>query len=102
MIPRIMPVDATMRDAFIGYALVRGPEHDESWVGPEDLATFDPAEEPAALALDEQGEVVGAASLMLRGYAGEGMARLRILHATETADQRQLPRRLGGCPGAYR
>jgi mycothiol synthase len=84
MSTRIVPVDASNTEAFIEYALERGPEFDESWVQPEDLATFDASKEPAALALGVTGETVGAASLMLGGYAEEGLARFRILNATDS------------------
>jgi ribosomal protein S18 acetylase RimI-like enzyme len=82
---RIVEVDAAMRDEFLAYAREHGPAHDDSYLAPEDVATFDPAAEPSALALDSSDTVVGAASVMLAGYETEGRGRFRILHAADEA-----------------
>ncbi|MBN2840176.1 MAG: GNAT family N-acetyltransferase [Coriobacteriia bacterium] len=79
----IVDVTAETRDLFIAYATARGPEHDDSFTRREDLLGFDPAHEPAAIALDAVGAVVGAASVMWEGYVEKSSARFRILHATD-------------------
>ncbi|MBN2840179.1 MAG: GNAT family N-acetyltransferase [Coriobacteriia bacterium] len=78
---RILHVDESLVDPFLGYARAYGARHDDSYLAPEDIARFDPRSEPAVIALDDNDSVVGAASLMLLGYAEEGTARFRILHA---------------------
>lgn len=78
---RVVDVDAALAEAFLGYAREFGIVHDDSYVTHEDLAVFDPALEPAVLALDASGAPIGAASVMLRGYESEGLGRFRILHA---------------------
>ncbi|HSQ21621.1 MAG TPA: GNAT family N-acetyltransferase [Coriobacteriia bacterium] len=82
---RIVEIDAAGRDEFLAYAREHGPAHDDSYLAPEDVATFDPAAEPSALALDGSDTVVGAASVMLAGYETEGRGRFRILHAADEA-----------------
>ena len=89
---RIINVDASTRQEFVDYALVHGREHDESFVEPEDLAEFDPTQEPAALAVDEDGAPSGAASLLVAGYADGGAARFRILHAQDAGAYAELVR----------
>ncbi len=71
------------RGAFVDYALAHGHEHDESFTSAEDLLGFDPAHEPAAIALDAAGNIVGAASVMWEGYVEKSSARFRILHAND-------------------
>ena len=78
---RIIDVDAAMSGAFLKYARTFGGEHDDSYVEPDELARFDPEREPAVVALGVDDTVIGAASVMLDGYLGEGLARFRILHA---------------------
>lgn len=80
---RIIDVTPETRDAFVEYATVHGPEHDDSFTRIEDLLGFDPAHEPAAIALDVAGVVVGAASVMWEGYVEKSSARFRVLHATD-------------------
>lgn len=82
---RIVEVDAAARDEFLAYAREHGPTHDDSYLAPEDVATFDPAAEPSALALDGSDTVVGAASVMLAGYETVGRGRFRILYAADAA-----------------
>lgn len=91
----VSPMDVTitnvgeaLAESFRDYALVHGPEHDESYTLPEELVRFDPAAEPAVLVFDADGAIAGAASVMLDGYSTEGIARFRILHA---ADQQAYP-----------
>jgi mycothiol synthase len=81
--PRIERVVTATREEFVAYALEHGAEHDESFANAEDLREFDPVFEPAALAKDAVGAVIGAASLMVKGYAQEGLARFRVLHALD-------------------
>lgn len=81
--PRIVDVDASNADDFLAYSAAHGLEHDDSYVMPDELERFDPATEPAAIALDTEGAVIGAASVMVEGYVTEGLARFRILHATD-------------------
>lgn len=80
---RIVDVTPENRDAFVAYAAVHGPEHDDSFTRAEELLGFDPAHEPAALAIAADGVVVGAASVMWEGYVEKSSARFRILHATD-------------------
>ncbi|MDY0341346.1 MAG: GNAT family N-acetyltransferase [Coriobacteriia bacterium] len=82
---RVEVVDVTpkTRDAFVEYVVEHGPEHDDSFTTAEDLLGFDPAHEPAALALDAAGSVVGAASVMWEGYVEKSSARFRVLHAID-------------------
>jgi mycothiol synthase len=82
---RLVDVDTTLVDAFLGYVRANGAEHDDSYIAPEDLASFDLATEPASAVLDRDGAVIGAASVMLNGYTAEGMSRFRILHTREPA-----------------
>lgn len=79
----IINVDESRVPEFLEYTAVHGPEHDDSYTTPDELARFDHSAEPAVLALDADGRVVGAASAMLAGYLHHGDARLRILHAAD-------------------
>lgn len=78
---RILDVDASLVEPFLGYARAYGAQHDDSYLAPEDLARFDLGSELAVIALDADQLVVGAASLMLDALTGEGSARFRILHS---------------------
>lgn len=78
---RILDVDESLSEVFVSYAATYGGVHDDSYITPEELARFDPELEPAAIAVDAENAVVGAASLMLDGYAREGIARFRITHS---------------------
>lgn len=82
---RVADVDEALAGAFVQYARAFGPAHDDSYVMDEDLAKFDPVVEPAVLAFDGSGVPIGAASVMLAGYAEEGLSRFRILHAADPA-----------------
>lgn len=77
----VLDVDEALTDAFLAYVRVYGTRHDDSYLAPEDLGRFTLDNEPAVIALDEDGSVVGAASLMLDAPTGEGSARFRVLHA---------------------
>lgn len=79
----IESVTPETRAAFVKYALAHGPEHDDSFTSAEDLLSFDPSHEPAAIARGVDGTVVGAASVMWEGYVEKSSARFRILHATD-------------------
>ncbi len=78
---RIVDVSEPSVTDFMEYVRAHASEHDDSFALPEDLASFDPEREPAAIAIDDDGAFVGAASLMIDGYETEGNARFRILHA---------------------
>ncbi|MDI6712053.1 MAG: GNAT family N-acetyltransferase [Anaerosomatales bacterium] len=78
---KIVPVTPENRGAFVEWCLEHGAEHDDSYTQPHDLAPFPTPGEIAALALLD-GEVVGAAALMIDGFADAGLGRFRILHAT--------------------
>lgn len=80
---RLVQVGVAEADAFLRYAHEFGVLHDDSYVTQEDLATFDPAVEPAVLAFDGGDAPVGAASVMTAGYESEGLSRFRILHAND-------------------
>lgn len=77
---RILDVDESLVEPFFGYTRAYGVQHDDSYIAPEDLARFDPRWELAAIVLDSNQLVVGAASLMLDDSAQGGSARFRILH----------------------
>lgn len=79
----ITRVDDSMRDIFLDYAAAYGPEHDDSYLVPEDRAAFEPLTEPTVLAHNERGDLIGAASLMVDGYIRSGLGRFRLLHATD-------------------
>lgn len=81
----ITRVDDSTRDIFLDYAAAHGPEHDDSYLAPEDRSAFDPLVEPTVLAYSAGGELVGAASLMVDGYISSGLGRFRLLHATDNA-----------------
>jgi len=80
---RIVDVDAGLTDTFLEYARSFGPTHDDSYVVPDELAEFIPGAEPAVLAFHGGSAPVGAAAVMLNGYASKGLARFRILHALD-------------------
>lgn len=82
---QVIDVDESLVGSFLDYARAYGPQHDDSYLAPEDLARFDPRTEPAVIALDDSHSVVGAASVMLSGFAEQGAARFRILHALDPA-----------------
>jgi len=93
-IERVTPETAA---AFMAYTVAHGPEHDDSFADADELRDFDPAAEVAVVARDRgngvgsgPGDVVGAASLMVRGYREEGTGRFRILHALEAEDYGRL------------
>lgn len=79
---RVEPVGEENLQTFIAYANRYGPEHDASYLpGPGFLPGED---DPSYLLVDERGEAVGAASLMLaHRFRAARRARLRILHARE-------------------
>lgn len=87
---RVVDVDGARADAFLRYAREFGAVHDDSYVTDEDLAVFDPAVEPAVMALDGSDTPLGAASVMLRGYETKGLGRFRILHATDAPTYTRL------------
>lgn len=82
---RLVEVDRALVGTFLDYAALHGPQHDDSYLAPDDLAGFDPAFEPAVIAQDANGVPVGAASVMITGYEAEGLARFRVLHAEDPA-----------------
>ena len=89
---RIADVDQALLGGFRDYVKAFGVLHDDSYIMSEDLVVYDPLFEPSVVALDGSGGIVGAASVMIDGYAGQGLARFRILHA---ADPEIYPRLLG-------
>lgn len=82
---RFVDVDAALAGTFLDYARTFGVAHGESGIAHDELAGFDPAEEPAVLALDDLDAPLAAASVMLDGQAGDGQARFRVLHAIDPA-----------------
>lgn len=81
-----MRVEALTEDriqAFVAYCKKHRSEVDESFLYDEDLRNFEPnAENPTYVAVDEQGAIAAAASLILDDYnRRSGQARFRILHA---------------------
>lgn len=79
---RFVDVDATLAQTFRDYARTFGAVHGETGITHDETTGFDPAAEPAVLALDEFDAPHGAASVML---AGDGHARFRVLHALDPA-----------------
>lgn len=78
---RVLDVDGSLVDPFVAYVRAYGAQHDDSHLGPEELARFDPDAELAVIVLDEEQSVIGAASLMAGQVSDDGSARFRILHA---------------------
>ncbi|KUP21832.1 GNAT family N-acetyltransferase [Paenibacillus sp. DMB5] len=70
-------------DGFLDYCRKHRSLLDDSYLSDEDLAAFKlNAENPTYIAVNAQGDIAGAASLILDDYARRGRkARLRILHA---------------------
>ncbi len=79
---RLVSVDAACAGTFLDYARTFGAAHGESGIAHDELAGFDPAAEPAVLALDQFDAPHGAASVLLNG---DGHARFRVLHAIDPA-----------------
>lgn len=78
---------------FVTYAIEHGSEHDDSFADADELREFDPAQEIAFVACAGTGgsdAIVGAASLMVRGYREEGLGRFRIIHALAAEDYEPL------------
>lgn len=86
---QVVPVAPESRAAFLEWCLAHGAEHDDSYTQPPDLAPFPTPGEIAALALLD-GQVIGAAALMVDGFADAGLGRFRILHATRAEAYRPL------------
>jgi len=93
---KLKAVTYDLRENFLAYALAYGAAHDDSWTTADDLSTFDEAAEPAFLAFADDGEVLGAASLMVRGYSENGAARFRILHVIDD-DPETYAALIGAC-----
>lgn len=70
-------------EGFLDYCRKHRSLLDDSYLSDEELAAFKRnAENPTYIAVNERGDIAGAASLMLNDYARRGRkARLRILHA---------------------
>ncbi|WHY67627.1 GNAT family N-acetyltransferase [Neobacillus sp. SuZ13] len=70
-------------NGFIEYCRKHRNEVDDSFLYEEDLKEFTPnAENPTYIVLDEQGEIIGAASLIIDEYNRRGQrARFRIFHS---------------------
>jgi ribosomal protein S18 acetylase RimI-like enzyme len=81
-----MTLEAVRRETapeFIDYCRQYGGENDDSYTGPDDLTleAFNPGpEEPAFMLRQADGQVVGAASVMLKAYSSVLTSRLRIFH----------------------
>ncbi len=73
--------------AFVTFCRTHRAHVDDSFLYEEDLRDFDPGgENPTYLAVDDQGHIVGAASVMNSAYFRRGRkGRLRIFHV-ENAD----------------
>jgi len=76
----LIDVEQPLSGGFLEYARLHGAQHDDSYLAPEHCVAFDPAREPAVVAVDGEGLVVGAASVMRDLAAGDGMMRFRVLH----------------------
>jgi mycothiol synthase len=68
---------------FIAYCKKYKTEIDDSFLYDEDLKDFEPdRENPTYIAVDEQGDIIGTASLIMDDYNRRGKkARFRILHS---------------------
>ncbi|AIQ46458.1 hypothetical protein R70723_11675 [Paenibacillus sp. FSL R7-0273] len=82
---KIAALEQESFDEFLGYCRRHRSQLDDSFLIDEELAEFRLNEEnPTYIAVDPQGRIAGAASLMLNDYSRRGRkARLRILHAEE-------------------
>jgi mycothiol synthase len=70
-------------EQFIDYCRNYGYEHDDSYIGEDDLNTRDfiPDEgNPTYIVTDETSRIVGAASLMINEFQNYNKCRIRILH----------------------
>jgi mycothiol synthase len=70
-------------EQFINYCRIYGYEHDDSYIGEDDLNTRDfvPDEgNPTYIVTDEASRIVGAASLMINEFQNYNKCRIRILH----------------------
>lgn len=79
---RFVDVDATLAQTFRDYARTFGVVHGESGITHDEISGFDPAAEPAVLALDGLDAPHGAASVVIEG---DGHARFGVLHALDPA-----------------
>ncbi|SET03139.1 GNAT family N-acetyltransferase [Paenibacillus sp. NFR01] len=79
----IMKMTDSEVPAFLDFCRKHRADLDDSFLSDDDLAEFSLDEtNPAFIALDDEGQMIGAASLVLNDYARRGRkARLRILHA---------------------
>lgn len=84
---RILALSPERLEDFKAYCRKHGQVVDDSFLYEEDLAEFQIHEEhPTYLAVNGEGEVVGAASMIADAYQRRGkQARFRIFH-TETED----------------
>lgn len=84
---KIEILDQVRKEEFLNFCRKHRNELDDSFLYDEDLEEYEPnAENPTYIALNPQGVITGAASLMLNDYSRRGRkARFRILHA-ETDD----------------
>ena len=82
---RFVDVDAALAGTFLDYARTFSATHGESGIVHDELSGFDPAVEPAVLALDDLDAPLGAASVTLDAHVDDGHARFRVLHAIDPA-----------------
>lgn len=68
---------------FVAYCIKHRREVDESYLSDEDLRDFQPNDEnPTYIAINEKGEIIAAASLVINDYLRSGRkARFRIFHS---------------------
>lgn len=85
---RILPLSPERMEDFKTYCRKHRQEVDDSFLYEEDLAEFQIHEEhPTYIAVNEKGELIGAASIIADDYQRKGQqARFRILHS-ETGDE---------------
>lgn len=83
---KLLKVDESSKGNFIEYCRKFGPEHDESFVMPDELngKDFVPDDDNLSFMLvDERCSITGAVSLMLKNYRDAGRGRFRILHSVK-------------------
>jgi len=76
----LVDVDASSSGSFLEYVRLHGAQHDDPYLALAHCAAFDPVREPAVVAVDSEGAVVGAVAVMRDPTAGDGVMRFRILH----------------------
>jgi mycothiol synthase len=87
----IIALNSSRIQDFVDYCVKHRTDLDVSFLSDEDLCTFKPdLENPTYISVNEQGQIIGAASLIIDAYNWQSRkARFRIFHST-TEDEKCL------------